>query len=312
MSLARDGSALLHAAGYYASPRHLLAQLEALVRDALDRGEPVVLGLQPTTDAALRASVGADVELVSMPPPDGPDGYSGQTVVAGRARELRRIVAEAGPVTVVTQHWSRFDGPDGRFWTEVDAAANIALWDLPARLTCFFSEMPRQRAVLDAARLNHPLVLVGDRLRRNPDYREPRDVLAVHPVPSPPGLGPPDRRMTFGLRQLAEVRSVIEQTLLTANVERQRAEDVALAVNEVATNALQHGAERAQLSLWAEPDGHVFEVHDRGVLDEPLPGLRPPHPAERGHRGLWIARQLCDCLHVWVDDDGTHVRIYAA
>lgn len=312
MSVPRRGPALLHAVGFYASPYHLRAQVSGLVLDAIGRGEPVVLGLQPANDAAVRESVGHAADLVSMEHPDGPDGRSGQTLVAARARELRRIVAEAGSATVITEHWSRFDGPDGRFWTELDAAVNIALSDLPVRLTCFFPEVPRHRAILDGARLNHPLILVGDQLRHNSDHREPREVLAENPVPSPPGLRPPDVRLMFGLRQLAEVRRVIEKALLATNVARHRVEDVALAVNEVATNAVQHGAEQAQLCMWSEPDGYVFEVHDRGTLKDLLPGLRPPHPAQGGHRGLWIARQLCDSLHVWVDDEGTHVRIHTA
>ena len=312
MSVPPNGMALRHAAGFYASRRHLVAQVEALVLAAFQRGEPVVLGLQPTTDVAVRESVGHDTDLVSMEHPEGPDGRSGQTLVAARARELRRIVAEAGPATMITEHWSRFDGPDGRFWTELDAAVNIALWDLPVRLTCFFPEMPVHRAVLDGARRNHPLVLVGDHLRRNPDHREPQEVLAESPVPAPPGLRAPDVRMTFGLSQLVEVRSTIEKALRGTALARERAEDVALAVNEVATNAVQHGAEPAQLCVWSEPEGHVFEVHDRGTLKELLPGLRAPHPTERSRRGLWIARQLCDCLHVWVDDEGTKVRIHAA
>ena len=36
-----------------------------------------------------------------------------------------------------------------------------------------------------------------------------------------------------------------------------------------------------------------------------------PAPYATGGRGLWIARQLCDLLHVWGDDAGTHVRIRA-
>jgi hypothetical protein len=55
----------------------------------------------------------------------------------------------------------------------------------------------------------------------------------------------------------------------------------------------------------------VCEVHDGGRLADPLPGLRAPHPAQLRGRGLWIARQLCDVLHLWSDPDGTHVRIRA-
>ena len=65
--------------------------------------------------------------------------------------------------------------------------------------------------------------------------------------------------------------------------------------------------------MWTGPGTRelVCEVHDGGRLVDPLPGLRAPHPSDPRGRGLWIARQLCDLLHVWGDDAGTHVRIRA-
>ena len=91
-----------------------------------------------------------------------------------------------------------------------------------------------------------------------------------------------------------------------------RAEDVTVAVNEVATNAVHHGTHTARLMLWTPEQDVVCEVHDGGRLADPLPGLAPPDPGRAHGRGIWIARQLCDLLHVWGDDTGTHVRIRAA
>ncbi len=304
--------ALQHVVGFYASETHLVAQITGLIRAARDRGEPVVLGVHTYTWEAVGEALGCLTGVLPLVHPEGPEGRSGQTLVASRARELRRLIAESGPATVITQHRSGFDGPDGRFWTELDAAVNIALWDLPVQATCFFPEMPTHRAVLHGARRNHPMVLVGDELHYNPDHRRPYDVLAESPVPPPPDLGPPDMRMTFDGWQLREVRAMIERSMLGANYDRERAEDVSLAVNEVATNAVEHGAGESHICVWSGAREYVFEVHDRGVLAELLPGLRPPHPAERRRRGLWIARQLCDSLHVWADATGTHVRIHAA
>jgi anti-sigma regulatory factor (Ser/Thr protein kinase) len=85
-----------------------------------------------------------------------------------------------------------------------------------------------------------------------------------------------------------------------------------LAVNEVATNAVEHGSGEAQIAIWIGADGLVCEVHDAGPLRDPLPGLQAPHPSDPRGRGVWIARQLCDSLHVWADSAGTHVRMRAA
>jgi anti-sigma regulatory factor (Ser/Thr protein kinase) len=233
-------------------------------------------------------------------------------MAARRARELRELT-EGGtrPVTVLSEHISRFDGPDGSYWTELDAAMNVALADLPVRLTCFFPELPLHAQILDGARQNHPQLLIGGELRLNPEHRCPRVVLTDQPSGAPDLLGPPDVRLTFGAWQLQDVRAAVEQAVQEADYQPDHAEDVVLAVNEVATNAVEHGGSDAELYIWTG-EGLVCEVHDRGVLGDPLPGLQAPHPSNPKGRGVWIARQLCDTLHIWADSAGTHVRMRAS
>lgn len=302
---------LRHAAGFHGSDKDLLRQMVPLVRDALDRGELVALAVRPRTVEAIRDALGSLPGLIVLDGPEGSDGASGQTLAAHRARELRELTATAGTATVFSEHWSRYDGVDGGFWTELDAALNIALADLPVTLTCFFPEMPLHLEILDGARRNHPLLVVDGEYRDNPDTREPRAVLTDRPAPAPVLLGAPDLRLTFGAWELNDVRRAVEEALLGVEFEPARAEDVVLAVNEIATNAVEHGADHAQLCAWFAADGLVCEVHDTGSLRDPLPGLRAPHPADPRGRGVWIARQLCDSLHVWTDGNGTHVRMRA-
>jgi anti-sigma regulatory factor (Ser/Thr protein kinase) len=156
-------------------------------------------------------------------------------------------------------------------------------------------------------------VLRDGALRHNPDHREPREVLAGRGAPAPAVLGPPDRRLGFDTWQLSAVRETVARAALAAGCDRDRVDDLVLAVNEVATNAVEHGSGDARLDVWTGPSSRelVCEVHDAGWLADPLPGLRAPHPSDPRGRGLWIARQLCDLLHVWTDGQGTHVRIRA-
>jgi anti-sigma regulatory factor (Ser/Thr protein kinase) len=302
---------LTHVAGFHGSAPHLLDQLLPIIVEGIDHGRPVAMALRPATMLAVREALGNPPGMLQLAPPEGDDGGSGQTLAARRARQLRELTLSAGPVTVVSEHWSRFDGHDGSFWTELDAAMNVALSDLPVHLTCFFPEMPLHLEVVDGARRNHPLLLEDGGPRHNPDHRPPHEVLSVSPAPAPVLLGPPDTRIVFGAWQLNEVRAVVESSLLARGYGRDRAEDVVLAVNEVATNAVEHGAGEALISVWEGPDAFVFEVQDTGSLRDPLPGLRAPHPSEARGRGVWIARQLCDSLHVWPERNGTHVRMSA-
>lgn len=301
-----------HAVASYASTADLVAQAKPVITAALQRGEPVAIALRPSTERVLYPALGRPPGLVSLSRPAGPDGLSGQTVAVRRARELRELTSGGHTVTVVSEHDSRCDGVDGRFWTEFDAALNVALADLPVRLICFFPEFPLHLEVLDGARRNHPLYLFDGMLRPNPDYLPPQQVLSRQPASTPLLLGPPDVRVRFNAWQLRDVRAAIKQAATIAGFDRARTEDVILAVNEVATNAIEHGTSEAELSIWHDGNGLVCEVHDRGCLVDPLPGLRPPHPAQPRGRGLWIARQLCDVLHLWTDGEGTHVRIRAS
>lgn len=303
---------LQHAAAFHSGEADLLAQLVPLVTGALERDEQVAVAARPATVEAVHDLVGSSGEVILLAQPQGPDGGSGQTVAARRALQLREITAAGGrPVTVLSEHTTRFDGVDGGYWTELDAAVNIALAELPVALTCFFPELPLHMEIVDGARRNHPLLLVDGLLRHNPDHRGPREVLQERPAPAPVLMGPPDLRLDFSAWQLHEVRWAVERALLEAGYGTARAEDVVLAVNEVATNAVEHGATEAELCVWTGGDGVVCEVHDRGRLRDPLPGLQAPHPSDPRGRGVWIARQLCDSLHVWADATGTHVRMRA-
>jgi len=303
---------LEHAAGFHATAAHLRQLLAPLADAAVARGEPLAVALEPVTEEALAGRLGDDVRLARLTPAGEPDGASAQTTAARWALELRALAAASGtPVTVLTEHVRRLDGADGRFWTELDAALNVALADLPVRMTCFYPQVPLHLEITEGARLTHPLLLDDGELHHKPQHLDPRAVLADRPAQAPPLLGPPDVHLPFGAWQLHEVRAAVERALAGSAHERDRVEDVVLAVNEVATNAVEHGTPHARLSLWTGGPALLCEIDDGGTLRDPLPGLQPPHPSEPRGRGVWIARQLCDSLHIWADDRGTHVRMRA-
>jgi anti-sigma regulatory factor (Ser/Thr protein kinase) len=306
---------LRHAVGFTTSPDDVFAQAAPLAAAALGRGEPVALAVRPTTERALAAAlpVGGPLgEPMLLARPDGPD-RSGQTLAARWARELRTATRARGGVTVVVEHDADHDGLDGSFWTELDAALNVALAEVQATVVCLYPQLPLHLEVTYGARRNHPLLLVDGVMQQNTEHRAPREVLADRGAPPPTVLGPPDWRLPFDTWQLVEVRQAVARAARAAGCDRDRVEDLVLAVNEVATNAVEHGSGDAHLALWTGPGAHglLCEVHDAGRLADPLPGLRAPHPSDPRGRGLWIARQLCDLLHVWGDADGTHVRVRA-
>ncbi|MDN5860332.1 MAG: ATP-binding protein [Pseudonocardia sp.] len=305
---------LRHRCGFYSAQRHLISQVDPIMAAALARDTTVALAVDPQTAETVIDTFGGSEQLVRLSEP-GPGCHSGQTLAARRARELRELVRDRGPVVMIGQHRSELDGADGSFWTELDAAFGVALADVPVELTCFYPELPLHQAVLDGARQTHPELLVGGVPVTNAEHQCPRTVLAEYPAPNPDLLGAPDLQIECGAWQLNEMRHTVEQALIGVGYGRSRAEDIVLAVNEVATNAVEYGSQDARVHLWLDGDGTtegaVCEVHDHGTLHDPLPGLAAPHSSDPRGRGVWIARQICESLHVWSDSSGTHVRLHA-
>jgi anti-sigma regulatory factor (Ser/Thr protein kinase) len=301
---------LRHAVQYHDGPDDLRDRAVAFARATVRMGERLALAVPDDVAEAVYSAVG-HAGVVALVTPHGPSGGSGQTTAALRARELRSLVQSDAGVTVLAAHDPALDGFDGRYWTELDAALNLALDDLPVDMVCLYPGFPLHLEVLEGARANHPYELVDGALRENPRHRCPKEVLAERDPSTPQVLGPPDVSYRYNSWQLHEVRRMIARLAPTLGFDPVRAEDLVLAVNEVATNAVEHGSPQAEIQLWAMTGGLVCEVHDTGDLGEPLPGLVAPHPAEARGRGVWIARQLCDLLHVWRDAAGTHVRMHA-
>ncbi|HEX4813296.1 MAG TPA: ATP-binding protein [Nonomuraea sp.] len=117
---------------------------------------------------------------------------------------------------------------------------------------------------------------------------------------SPPS-GTPVRRLRFRLPDLPQVRQVAEEEAREAGMPEEAIGDFVIAVNEVATNAVTHGAERATLRTWVTNGDLVVEVHDEGTWK---PG---PMPGAVGGMGLWVARLLSSDLTLRAGTGGSTV-----
>lgn len=87
-----------------------------------------------------------------------------------------------------------------------------------------------------------------------------------------------------------------------------RADDLALAINELIANAQEHGAAPIRVVADADDDDGVqVEVVDSGSGFDWGAAVRehPPRPDSRRGRGLWIVRQLVDRVTVERQDDSS-------
>ena len=112
--------------------------------------------------------------------------------------------------------------------------------------------------------------------------------------------------------EIAPVRDAVHELAERAGYGR-RADDLALAVDELIANAQEHGAAPIHVVAEAGEDRCVHvEVCDAGSGFDWTEAVRehPPRPDSRRGRGLWIVRQLVDRVTVERDgDDATRIRV---
>jgi anti-sigma regulatory factor (Ser/Thr protein kinase) len=112
--------------------------------------------------------------------------------------------------------------------------------------------------------------------------------------------------------EIAPVREAVHDLAERAGY-GDRADDLALAINELIANAQEHGAAPIHVVANADhADGVHVEVSDSGSGFDWGEAVRehPPRPDSRRGRGLWIVRQLVDRVTVERHDDAsTRIRV---
>jgi anti-sigma regulatory factor (Ser/Thr protein kinase) len=173
-------------------------------------------------------------------------------------------------------------------------------------LLCPYSTEALPAAVLDEARRSHPFLAHAGEHRASGDYAF-ADRL-TDPLREPPAHA---ATLEFG-GPLESVRRFVADHAAKAGLGRRRVVDAVVAVNEVASNSIEHGGGHGTLRIWAEPRRLVFEISDAGRIDDPLADRRIPDPDRPSGRGLWIANQLCELVQVRSFPTGTVVRLHVA
>jgi anti-sigma regulatory factor (Ser/Thr protein kinase) len=111
---------------------------------------------------------------------------------------------------------------------------------------------------------------------------------------------------------LAKVRALVLQEARAAGLTESRANDLVLAVSEVAANTLRHTQSAGTLTIWREAGEVVCEIQDEGTINDPLAGQRSPGPDATGGHGLWLVYQVCDLVELRSDEAGTTIRMHIA
>ena len=115
--------------------------------------------------------------------------------------------------------------------------------------------------------------------------------------------------LAFTWQSLPQVRRMTVRWAAAAGFPEDQAADFALAVHEIACNALVHGAPPARLQLRsseAAPSAVTAVVRDRGRWLSAAPRAGSSRP---GGWGLPLARRVCDTVDIERRPKGTTVTL---
>lgn len=303
--------AFRHKALFYDGVDDFVRATLPFVRDGVRAGEPVLVAVEEPKIELLREGLGEDaagvrfVEMRGLGRNPGCIIPAWREFVAENVGDGRRARGVGEPV------WAGRSESEIHECHQHEALLNLAFDGGPAwSLVCPYDTVALPPEVIDVARRTHPIVGERGVTRRSTVYRDPRlDPLGGDLQP------PPARReeMAFTVDDLSTVRATALACAQVAGLSAMRAEDLVLAVNELASNSVRHGGGRGILRSWREPDRFVCEVRDPGRIDDPLAGRALPVDGDRqGGHGLWLVNQLCDLVQLRSLRDGTAIRIHMA
>ncbi|MFI0447209.1 anti-sigma factor RsbA family regulatory protein [Actinomadura sp. 6N118] len=194
-------------------------------------------------------------------------------------------------------------------WQRVEAIVNVAFAETGAAILCPYARtLPA--GVVAAARRTHPETLRGDQALDNPSYVDPWTYSAMCDQEALPDAPARAERLDIVRPDLFWLRAWVTDYARRTPLAEEDLQRLLVAVTEVVTNALRHGAPPIVLRMWMEPGELVCEVKDDGFWTENSGfGLLPPRADGPGRFGLWAVRLLCSIVQIRTGNGGTTVRL---
>lgn len=296
-----------HEAFFYTDPAEFLEASVSFVRDGLAADEAVLVAVPGRRAQWLRSFFGNErgVQVLDM----ADVGANPARIIPEwqdflDAHEGRAVRGIGEPV------WAGRSAAELAECVLHESLLNVAFESGPSwRLLCPYDAVGLPGSVIDQARATHPVVADAAGQRDSATYHRVPPQRALRGDPLPPPAEPPVE-LPFTGGDLSSVRRLVRRHCLEAGLTDARADDVELAVDEVASNSLLHGGGRGVLRVWPQDGSLVCEISDEGVISDPMVGRRRPLLDRTGGRGLWIANQLCDLVQVRSGAAGTTLRLH--
>jgi anti-sigma regulatory factor (Ser/Thr protein kinase) len=305
------GGSSVHQGLLYTTQREFLAGTLPFIQQGLELGDLIWVKSTVRNANCLRAALGTDARQVVFG--DCRQWYRhpvralaalNRAAREGAGRRRLRMIGEppctAGP------------GPQRTEQARHESLLNVALASVDASVLCTYDVRVLDDEVVAQVGRTHPELVVDGGARSSPDYIDP--VLFAAECDSAPLPEPPSSALQLAfdhLGQLATLRAFMTSYATWAGAAAQSVAQFVQAVDEVATNALEHGGGSGVIRIWTGPQTMSCEISDAGSgLTDPLAGHLPLPPGRAGGCGLWLARQFCDLVEVRSGVDGTTVRLH--
>jgi anti-sigma regulatory factor (Ser/Thr protein kinase) len=314
-----DPVAFRHEAFIYRDEEQYLRGTLDYLREGLDAREAVLVAALPPRTALLREALGEQAAGVEF-------------------LDLTRVGRNPGRILPAWQDWIERNAAHGRGLRGVcepqlagRSAAELlecrlheqllnAAFGGPAgpawSLLCPYDAGQLAAEVLGWARHTHPLVFEDGNRLRSATYPHPEaafEVVFAAPLPEP---DPVDlvAALDFGVDSLDLVRALVRARAARLGLGTVGVLDLALVASELAANSVRHGGGSGRLRLWRQGRYAVCEVRDRGLITDPMVGLRrPDFRKNAGGAGLWAVNRLCDLVVIRsTAEQGTVVRAHYA
>lgn len=298
-----------HDAFVHDTDEEFVSTLVPLLHAALQRGEATAAVVSAPKAALLAATLGSAasrVEFVSA------ETWYRHPVSTISAYEARLKSAAPGQRTFLIGEVQFGEDPaDWTAWTRYEALLNSALSPYDAWVVCPYDRRWLPANVVEAAARTHPHVVDGAGRNASGAYTDPAFTVSS----LPPTVNVPARPADFEVRlsgSLHAARQLLSRVLASGGFDRERSDELILAINEIATNALTHGRGAAALELWMDHTGFTCVVRDQGRGAGPLVGYKPPPLGATSGYGLWLSRRIFDRVDTVADGDGFRVALFAS
>jgi anti-sigma regulatory factor (Ser/Thr protein kinase) len=303
-------SAFRHEAHLYAGQDEFVEAMTSFIRAGLDASEPTLVVVIPPKIELLRDALGSDAKEVLFADMAEIGRNPARIIPVWRAFVNGR--SNGRPVRGIGEPiWA------GRTPQEIveaqrhESLINLAFDGAPAWILCPYDTKAFDASVIDEALRSHPIVDGDGRGGTSKIYRGLESIAQPFDVPLPePPLVTDEFDVAPG--RLESLRQRVSSLAADFGLDRDRARDLVLAVNEVATNTLRHAGGEGAFRMWQDRDTLVAEIADRGHIDQPLVGREAPNPDQESGLGLWIVNQLCDLVQVRSYPSGSIVRLHMA